>query len=72
MLNKRIVSGKNFKPITLVFDLVDMTKTCVQFLAIFVWTFQITMNLWIIATQMIVHHSISIIPIYKSFKTEDF
>ena len=45
-----------------------MTKSCVKFLAIFVWTFKITMNLCITATQMIVHHSVSVIPIYKSSK----
>ena len=28
----------------LVFDLVDMAKTYVKFLAIFVWTFKITTN----------------------------
>ena len=50
---------------------IDMNKCCVKILAIFVWTFEITTNLCITATQMIVHHSISVIPIYKSFKTED-
>ena len=29
------------------------------------------MKFCITATQMIVHHSVSVIPIYKSFKTED-
>ena len=48
--DKRMVSRKIFKPITLVFDLLDMTKTCVKFLAIFVWTFKITTNLRITAT----------------------
>ena len=51
--------------------MVHMNKICVKFLAIFVWTFKITMNLCITATHMIVHHSVSVILIYKSFKTED-
>ena len=65
------MSRNIFKPIKLVVDLVDMNKVCVKFSAIFVWTFKITTNLCITATQMIVHHSVSVIPIYKSFKTED-
>ena len=61
-----------FKPIASVFDLVGITKSCENFLTIFVQTFQIATNLWITAAQMIVHHSISIIPIYNPSKHKNF
>ena len=52
LFDKRVVSRNIFKPITLVFDLVDMTKICVKLLATFVWTFKITV-LRIYALQLL-------------------
>ena len=61
--NRRIVRGKNFKMIASVVYPVFMTKSCEQFLVIFVYTYKIPRNLRNAATQMIVHHTDNFTPI---------
>ena len=57
--NKRIVSRKPLRSRTSVVYLVAMTKSCKQFLRIFVLIILIVCNLQNTATQTIVHHSIN-------------
>ena len=58
-----IVCEKNFKMIASVVYLVFMTKSCEQFLVIFVCTYKIPRKLRNTATQMIVHHTDNFTPI---------
>ena len=61
------MSENNFKAIASVVYLVHVTKICEQFVTIHIFK-----SLWNTATQMIGHHAVIFIPIWKYFKMVDF